>query len=441
MTATTSQHIRPPSQDAHEPRSSWITLIRNPSLLALAIAWVYPTMRPFAHAIGTRLLPGLVSFTLMDYTVAFAVLLLTGRTFLKSVRPVDFVLVTGLIASFTISLVAFPENTLLIAALLPALTGTVLIYYPVGRVLRDFDGALRVLVLASILVVATGAAYAAYAAVAHPSATSSYNMVRAYLTLPSALILLGAAIERPTVMRWLLALASTFFVLGQGTRGPIVCMGVFVIVQTLYRVRSISSKLATLGLATGGVFATFGVMSTDVLVDLAGWLEERRLSSRIIRLLVEGDIASDSGRGRIVDLTMDNIDASPIFGHGVLGDRRFLNGTYPHNVVLELWAQFGLVTGTVVVIAFVVSALRAFSTAPVAARNLLLVLVSASVVKLFMSGSYLNESLLFMLIGLLVNLNAPHRATVASRGPGPAGTERQGPVGTLDSTPARGGPR
>ena len=75
---------------------------------------------------------------------------------------------------------------------------------------------------------------------------------------------------------------------------------------------------------------------------------------------------------------------------GVSLDSEFL-GWYPHNIFLELWVQFGVVLGTLLILLLLGVILRAFIV-PVEfdRRALILVFVGLGLMPLLFSASYLS---------------------------------------------------
>jgi hypothetical protein len=93
------------------------------------------------------------------------------------------------------------------------------------------------------------------------------------------------------------------------------------------------------------------------------------------------------------------------FGYGIAGDRAIV-GAYAHNILIELWVSFGVIVGTalfIVPVFFTVLLLIKKSRYNTAEDSFILVLISSCYVKLFLSGTYLTESFLFLLIGVLIS--------------------------------------
>ena len=86
-----------------------------------------------------------------------------------------------------------------------------------------------------------------------------------------------------------------------------------------------------------------------------------------------------------------------------------VGGSYAHNLLFELWSQFGIVFGSVLVVAlFVIVFGRLIKEKDRHAKYFITILISLGIMKLFMSGSYLFEPYLFLLIGVCVRNRQSH---------------------------------
>lgn len=78
-------------------------------------------------------------------------------------------------------------------------------------------------------------------------------------------------------------------------------------------------------------------------------------------------------------------------------------GVYAHNIALELWVEFGVIIGTIVLVALIVTFLRGYLCSTSSAeKGLIIVLICSSFLKLFLSGSFMDDRWFFALIGLCV---------------------------------------
>lgn len=138
-----------------------------------------------------------------------------------------------------------------------------------------------------------------------------------------------------------------------------------------------------------------------ILQAVSSKLTSIGLNSRTLEMLLNSSITDDSGRGRILQNTMSQID---LLGHGLWGDRVILNGRYPHNIIAEILIDYGWILGSGILILLICVLLRGLHKANMLMSIVLCSLLSTGIVKLLLSGSFVNqEPAFYVLIGLCVN--------------------------------------
>ena len=129
------------------------------------------------------------------------------------------------------------------------------------------------------------------------------------------------------------------------------------------------------------------------------------LSIRIFDKILGGSQGGTSGRDLLTEKLMVSVKEHFLFGTGLCSDR-VLVGTYAHNILVELWVDFGVIIGTVLlawmVYTFIQSLCKVSNTEE---KGLIVTLICASFMKLFLSSTYLDTAFLFLLIGLCVGTN------------------------------------
>ena len=126
------------------------------------------------------------------------------------------------------------------------------------------------------------------------------------------------------------------------------------------------------------------------------------MSERSINKLLSGKFFVSEGRDVLKDTVMEGILKKPLLGYGIAGDRTLI-GIYVHNIVLELLVSYGIPVGICLtgVIGFLIW--RGYCRADTdQGKNLILLLACAVMIKLMMSGTYLQEELFFLLLGACV---------------------------------------
>lgn len=197
---------------------------------------------------------------------------------------------------------------------------------------------------------------------------------------------------------------GAFSLILAGTRGPIVCVIAAVIIKTLVLEASATKKLLKVLL---GVLIII-VLQSNLFLAILDWIEEffnglgvKEL--RIVEYFREDMMTDSSGRDTYADLVIKYIKEAPLVGYGVGGDRFIIRRSYVHNILLEMWASYGILGGTAIVVwmgYWIIKGIRSQSKALASVTS---ALFCGIVVKLFLSSSYLYSKELFLLLGVCMS--------------------------------------
>lgn len=133
-------------------------------------------------------------------------------------------------------------------------------------------------------------------------------------------------------------------------------------------------------------------------------------SSRTFRLLESGEMIShDSGREENVYAKIrPRIMEQPITGWGIGADRYFMDGSYSHNVFLEVFLHYGIILGTILFAAFFMWCLMLFKSKRLRfmnrGRELFVMFFLYGFVPLLVSGSYLIDFRVGVMMGFLLRI-------------------------------------
>jgi O-antigen ligase len=253
----------------------------------------------------------------------------------------------------------------------------------------------------------------------------SYSQYISYATLPAVLVFIDAAFERRRLLNGTLAISSGFLMLSAGARGPLVVAALFIIARVIIQARV--SRRAAIVSAGVGAAATWLLLefSSTLLGNLQPVLHQLGLSTRIVERLLGGTLLEDRARSELIDHTLLLIAQHPLTGVGMSNERPILAqwmgasldteflGWYPHNIFLELWVQFGVILGTLLLLLLLGAILRVFVVSvDLDRRALILVFVGLGLMPLLFSASYLSWPPFFGLVGLCLsgNIAAPQAA-------------------------------
>ena len=247
------------------------------------------------------------------------------------------------------------------------------------------------------------------------------SMHHAYLAVPHILYLLYVAADRKETKYWVIALLGSFTIFVYGTRGPLLCILVFLSICLLMKIRTTTSgarRVLFTILVVGLLLVTF---SGDWMIKISQTLSRVfgniGFSTRIFDFYIEGEIADGTGRERLIPRALSLLQDSPLWGYGLMGDR-FVLGRYPHNMFVELWFQFGYLLGTVILVAFWIPPIMALYKTRHDRSCFLCVcaLLCLGYIKVLLSSSYIVEPYLFFALGACLSILRQSRATCLREG-------------------------
>lgn len=375
--------------------------------LLLALLWVQNTAYTFFYRVAIRL-P--IVYLIADIILpTLIVILLVGAApyIVKKTRFTEVALYIALLVAYLLSMVfgADAVSTALSNEWFRVLISVMpFIFVGVCLDLEENGKMLYYLSLVSVLAMILFQVYS----LAIANSTVEDNMSPAYYSLPSVAYLICYAFEKPRIFNWVAVAFGVGLLFTYGTRGPVLCVTLLAAGLLVYKVMTVKSLplRATLIVALG--VALYGLLFTDFIYDMFVWLSDlfsgMGVSTRIFDMAIEENLLEDSGRGKIATDVLAGVKESMLVGHGVMGDRKF-TPHYAHNMLYEMWCSFGIIVGTVVFGALMLLVIYAFAKTKTAKeRAFLWMLFSITVVKLFMSSSYLYEPYLFLMVGYAISL-------------------------------------
>lgn len=228
------------------------------------------------------------------------------------------------------------------------------------------------------------------------------NMDAAYKILPHICLVLLFTLKKPNIINVITSVLGFLYVVSSGTRGAMLCMLVFI---ALYLAIFKEYKRPWLAYSMLAVVVAFILKMFDVIVSfLENFANNIGMSIRIFDKLANGDFFKSSGRNEIQDTLLKAISQKPFGGYGIGGDHT-IAGSYAHNIIIEFWVSFGVVLGTALLLWLMFIILNAFKkTLYENEKGLILVLVCACFMKLFLSGTYLDETYFFFMIGICMGV-------------------------------------
>jgi O-antigen ligase len=234
-------------------------------------------------------------------------------------------------------------------------------------------------------------------------------MVYSYFLLLPICVCFEYANMSKTKFDFFVALIASASMIACGARGAAVSLLLYFVV-CLFRNDFRRLRIGQIA----KLFFLFGALSVvilyynELLNIIVSLFESLNIDSRTIRYLQEGNFLEDSGRQSISATVIRGLLANPL-GYGLYGDR-YVTGffgsgkyRYAHNFFLEIWCDFGIIGGTILIalIAFILIKLIV-SVMGKKEIHLVFALIPYALFQLLFSSSYLENIPFFALVGLAI---------------------------------------
>lgn len=251
---------------------------------------------------------------------------------------------------------------------------------------------------ASVLVFFIGAALAVLVCSGR-SSLGSYSMSLSYYMLLPAVIFTDACFERLSLKNVFYALISVLIILALGSRGAMLCLGVFIILRLKPQKRvGYKEIFAYLVIMIAGFLVI--IFLDDLLEYLYGVLIKFGIKSRSIALFLRPELHW-SGRDKLYEIVMEEVLKRPLLGLGLAGDRPLIRGAYVHNFFIEFVAHFGVFMGLLMSILLVLLMIKRLITDDTIKYKMTVIWISIGFVPFQVSSSYLININFWIFLGLL----------------------------------------
>lgn len=305
-------------------------------------------------------------------------------------KPVMFISVYSF-AIFILLLhsVIFPENsqylwTESLRFTLPMVISSALCVITVGRI----DLFERVLyVISWVAVVEIGIYVISY--LRGDFLIGDYNMSFSYACLFPMISLYRRRKSLPVLFSLLIFIV----VIAIGSRGAAIIFSVYFIFDVIQRNRKLLIPLVVV------------LISLPALLPfLIDFFDSIGLHSRTLAHFISGQMGRVDDRTPLYDAGWSSVLNSPILGVGLWGDRAMLNGSYIHNIIIEILMDFGLLIGGVLILFFIVSLSIKFLSLDAKHKNDMIAYTFMCIAPLMFSNSYLIAPEFGIYVGLMVLL-------------------------------------
>lgn len=241
--------------------------------------------------------------------------------------------------------------------------------------------------------------------------TFSYNL------LIPCLIQGAQAIRSKRITDWIACFWLLFCIFFFGSRGSFVCIMVAAIVALLYYVMNASRKKK--------FFIIIGSILVASIIAIYYWeivlfLYQLIPESRNIALLINGKFFSSNVRDEISNLLLQDVISHPLQIRGIMSDRvRYMDiagnisfTNYAHNIIVELFHEFGLFIGTIINLIIIMQVLNSFFSlrnSSFETKSLYIIFVPTTYIMMLFSGSMFSLFQFWVMLGLIINFNKNKR--------------------------------
>ncbi len=232
-----------------------------------------------------------------------------------------------------------------------------------------------------------------------------YDMVFGYELCIGVLFLLNKYKKKKNIYDFIFSLTGIIMILIRGSRGPVLVIGVFLIIKFLFSQYNTTKKI--LYLFSLLLIVSLAIIYKENILELMiNILEKFNIYSRSLVYFLSNNTESLQERQLISNIIIKKIiDFNPL-GYGVFSDRVFLQGIgpYTHNFVLEILLDFGWIIGSLVLYTIGLLIFNAFKNKNWS--NLVVIFVSYVFVELMFTNSYLVLSYFWIMLGILLNASS-----------------------------------
>ena len=201
----------------------------------------------------------------------------------------------------------------------------------------------------------------------------------------------------------LLAVMGSISILFCGARGAVISL----LLYLLIRVVSVSIRKKRYILFLFCVSAIFFIFLflNEIIQYIYNLCLRLGVDSRFITSIINGELSQSVGRDEITTAIIQGIWDNPL-GYGVWGDRYITSvywtqPTYSHNIVLELWCDFGIFAGSAILFVLIKKLFSAMRSTNSCYNCTLWAIIPYGILQLLFSSSLFANVMFFSICGMI----------------------------------------
>jgi hypothetical protein len=299
---------------------------------------------------------------------------------------------------FGLNYLFFDENWPYITSIIFPFFFTCLPTFIYSFSIRDWTVLKRVMKNASLLVFAVGLIIGLLVFTSNAS-VGTYSMSLSYYMLLPAIVYMDEFLDKFTIRSMLITSLSLLIILALGSRGAIMCIGLFIALKLVNMGRTLNYKTIFIYFLAILTILFMWFFFETIMETLYDVLLEFGIRSRSIQLFLREEVHL-SGRDSLYETLLEEIADNPLFGVGLAGDRLILGGRYVHNVFIEIFANYGVVFGFVLIVLLFILIFNALFFRSKQLSSLITIWFCIGFVHLIVSSSYLIDFKFWIFLGL-----------------------------------------
>ena len=154
------------------------------------------------------------------------------------------------------------------------------------------------------------------------------------------------------------------------------------------------------------LFLLIGVLFIVLFPLFISGLENIGITSRTITMFNSGKVMDDSSRTKVYDYFISQLLDNPLLGIGLFGDRIVTNGSYCHNIFLEICLNWGIVMGPILIIIVFYNIIKTYINLCPQNKDLYLIFIFIGTLPFMFSCSYLIDNGFAFLMGMTFLLSS-----------------------------------
>ena len=234
------------------------------------------------------------------------------------------------------------------------------------------------------------------------------DMNRSYSMLAPVIVMTWRFFTYRKPVDLLVLMIGFVLIFALGARGPLAIYAIFIILYFLIFRKYKHPFWARTGLV---VLMICVLLFLNPILNMLGSMAAGiGLSNRVSEFAVSGDLLEFRGRDIIAANVLYRTVNGPFWGNGFCADRGYSDffdtDTYAHNIALELWAEFGFLGGSIILIFILISFFKAIRKSKDENEKMfVLIMFVSGFCSLLVSGTYLWKDMFFIALGLFVSIS------------------------------------